>query len=131
MFCKGVLMAVCEQNNWGERVSARIAFAVALAFALALLLACLVPSRAFAADERYLLLADTHLGLPNGTAYGDTEKALSWAAGIDNLAAVCVAGDLTDILHRDAGRESTLRSSLHNGIRVLEFSIAESESERI
>ena len=89
-------MAVCEQNNWGERVSARIAFAVALAFALALLLACLVPSRAFAADERYLLLADTHLGLPNGTAYGDTEKALSWAAGIDNLAAVCVAGDLTD-----------------------------------
>ena len=72
----------------------------ALALALALLIAgLLAPARAAyaaTASESFALLADTHLGQPYQTTYEEAEEALYWASEYDDLAAVCVAGDLTD-----------------------------------
>jgi len=52
--------------------------------------------RAYAEDEDFVLLADTHFGQPFQDSYGDAQRALQWAAGFKNLKAVCLAGDVTD-----------------------------------
>lgn len=65
------------------------------AFALSLL-SVAYPTCAYADYERYVLLADTHLGQPYQTTYEEAEEALYWASELSAVKAVCVAGDLTD-----------------------------------
>lgn len=72
-----------------------------VAYVLTAFLACVLLSlawapRAHAVTEDYLLLADTHLGLPYTPAYQDTQNALYWGSDLPFLKAVLVAGDLTD-----------------------------------
>ncbi len=67
-----------------------------LAFLLILATVWLFPMRAYAASEDFVFLADTHMGQPGEPAYDDAQAALLWAGGLDNLKAVCVAGDVTD-----------------------------------
>ena len=70
------------------------AIALSVVLGICAVLAC--PARAYAFEEVFALLADTHLGLPNNTTYEETEQALAWAGSLKDLKAVCVAGDLTD-----------------------------------
>ena len=68
---------------------------VILTFCAVFALTAAVP-RAHAATENFVLMADTHFGQPFQTSYEDAETTLLWAGELNNLKAVCVAGDVTD-----------------------------------
>lgn len=87
---------VQTENQMKERSALALRVIFLAGIVLALGLSTVLPRQAFASAETYVLMADTHLGLPNDTTYGEVEDALMWADSLDNLKAVAVAGDLTD-----------------------------------
>ena len=108
-----------KADNMASFLVVCLAFAaIALCFGLAVLPSGL----AFAESETYVLLADTHLGLPNGTPSGETESALAWASTIKDLKAVAIAGDVTDRGGKAAYDEWELlfNNAIKNGARRIQ-----------